>query len=169
MVVSLNNPREMFTNQEGLSVWLYRVVRDDLRLNDPPNRLGPNLDRRPPLPVRLHYLMTPLVRSGSTSSPEVEQTVMGKVLQTFHDHPRFQGADLQGDFTGTGLEFHVRIEPLSLEDITRIWMALTASYQLSVSYEVAIVNIDSTRVERVSPVLVAEPRPAPIIEESGGV
>jgi hypothetical protein len=168
MVVSLNNPKEMADSQEGLSLWLYRVMRDDLRLNDPPTRLAPNLDRRPPLPVRLHYLLTPFVRAGSTGSPEVEQTVMGKVLQAFHDHPRFQGADLQGDLNGSGLEFHIRIEMLTLEDLTRIWTALAAPYQLSVSYEVSIVNVDSMRTESVSPVLVAEPRPAIIVEESPG-
>ncbi|HEX7227050.1 MAG TPA: hypothetical protein VF353_04680, partial [Candidatus Binatia bacterium] len=36
MVVSLNNPHEMTEKpSEGLSVWLYRIIRDDLRLNDP--------------------------------------------------------------------------------------------------------------------------------------
>jgi len=41
MVVSLSTPEEMTENAlEGLSVWLYRIVRDDERLNDPPPRLG---------------------------------------------------------------------------------------------------------------------------------
>ena len=41
MVVTLNTPREMSEKPaEGLSIWLYRVIRDDQRLNDPPVRLS---------------------------------------------------------------------------------------------------------------------------------
>ena len=36
MDVSLATPREMQGQQQGLSMWLYRVMRDDTRLNDPP-------------------------------------------------------------------------------------------------------------------------------------
>src|SRR2546422_11447260 len=62
MVVSLNSPQEMTTlPAEGLSVWLYRVVRDADRLNAPRERISRTQLRRVPLPVSLHYLMTPLV------------------------------------------------------------------------------------------------------------
>jgi hypothetical protein len=37
----------------------------------------------------------------------------------------------------------VRLEPLSLESITRVWEALDRPYQLCVSYEVTVVPIDS--------------------------
>ena len=61
MIVSLKTPEEMTEKPaEGLSVWLYRVIRDDQRLNDPPERLGPSQLRPPPLPMRLHYLMPPV-------------------------------------------------------------------------------------------------------------
>ena len=50
---------------EGLSLWLYRVLRDDMRLNDPPERLAPTLFRAPPLPLRLHYLITPVTLTSS--------------------------------------------------------------------------------------------------------
>src|SRR5437588_11337619 len=61
LVVSLNTPQEMTEKPaEGLSVWLYRVMRDDQRLNDPPLRLSPTELKQPPLPMRLHYLMTPV-------------------------------------------------------------------------------------------------------------
>ena len=39
------------------------------------------------------------------------------------------------------MELKVRLEPLTLEEITRVWEALEGSYQLSVSYEVSVVNI----------------------------
>ena len=61
MAVVLNTPKEMDDNhQEGVSLWLYRIVRDEDRLNDPPRRIAPNLVQPTPLPLRLHYLVTPL-------------------------------------------------------------------------------------------------------------
>jgi hypothetical protein len=159
MSVTLKTPEEMLnTSAEGLSVWLYRVIRDEELLNALPQWIGPNLLRRPPLPMRLHYLMTPITDAQSQIGPETEQVILGKVLQIFHDHPTLRGTDLQGDFIGTDVELNVRLESLSLEEITRVWDALDASYQLSVSYEVSVVNIESSaEPEKVSPVVVALP------------
>ncbi len=159
MVVSLNTPQEMTENgTQGLSLWLYRVVKDEQRSNMPPERLDRNQLRRTPLPVRLHYLVTPIVNIEAEASPETEQVLLGKVLQAFHDYPRLRGTDLQGDFAGTTAELNVRLEPLSLEEITRVYDALNRSYQLSVSYEVSVVYIHSERqAEDISPVEVALP------------
>src|SRR5262249_9420889 len=141
MVVSLNTPQEMNEKPtEGLSVWLYRILRDDQRLNDPPLRISATELQPPPLPLRLHYFMTP-VTNRRTGNPETEQLILGKVLQLFHGHPVLRGADLRGEFIGTEVELKARLEPLSLEEITRVWEALEGSYQLSVSYEVSVVNI----------------------------
>jgi len=158
MVVSLNTPQEMTKKPaEGLSVWLYRVIRDEHRLNDPPERLAPNLLRPSALPVRLHYLMTP-VTERKLGDPETEQLIMGKVLQTFHSHAVLRGADLRAELAGTEAELKIRLEPMSLEEITRVWEALEGSYQLSVSYEVSVVYIDSDlEPEKVTPVEVAMP------------
>jgi hypothetical protein len=117
------------------------------------------------LPLRLHYLITPFVQAGQANSAELEQRILGKVMQTFHDHARFRGADLQGDIAGSTQEFQVSLETLPLEDIARVWNALNAPYQLSVSYEVAIVYVDSEIVESVAPVRIAEPITAVIVEE----
>jgi hypothetical protein len=142
---------------EGLSVWLYRVIRDDQRLNDPPTRIGPSQTRPAPLPLRLHYLMTP-VTDPVSGNPLTEQLILGRVLQAFHSHSVLRGSDLQAEFTGTETELKLRLEPLSLEEITRVWEALEGSYQLSVSYEVSVVNIDSDlEPESVAPVTVALP------------
>jgi hypothetical protein len=159
MVVSLNTPQEMKENNlEGLSVWLYRVIRDEERLNDPPRWLSPTQLQPPPLPVRLHYLITPITEKKQGASPETEQVILGKALQALHSRPRLRGMDLQDDFIGTEVELNVRLEALTLEEISRVWEALEGSYQLSVSYEVSVVNIASEREpEGVTPVEVVLP------------
>lgn len=142
--VSLATPHEMVTNsRQGLSIWLYRIERDDERYNDPPIlRTLANGEVRlqpAPLPVRLHYLVTPL----ATNSPDTAQRILGRVLQLFHAVPTVTGPLLRADLAGTDAELHVHLERLGLEEITRVWEALEGSYQLSVSYEVTVANIES--------------------------
>jgi hypothetical protein len=140
--VSLETPQEMqLASRQGLSVWLYRVARDEQRLNDPPEvRTLPSgeVDVLPtPLPLRLHYLLTPI----TTSSPDTEQRILGRALQLFHTFPIVPAAFLQAELAGTQAELHVHLEALGLEEITRVWEALEGSYQLSVSYEVTLSRI----------------------------
>src|SRR5579871_1099889 len=159
MKVSLRTPQEMVNaGLECVSLWLYRVVRDEQTLNTPPLRVTPTLTRQPPLPMRLHYLVTPLTAAQTVHGSGTEQVVLGKVLQLFHDKPRLSGSDLKDGLVGTDYELNVRLETMSLEEITRVWEGLEGSYQLSVSYEVSVVDIESAVApERVAPVTVAAP------------
>lgn len=55
MVVTLNNPQEMVERgRQGLSLWLYQVVRDEERLNALPEQGQPDRApaRAPPVPAR---------------------------------------------------------------------------------------------------------------------
>jgi len=145
MVVSASTPQEMADNNlAGLSVWLYRIDRDDQLLNHPPRRTSIDRRERRNLPLRLHYLITPIASGNADGNgPPLEQSILGKSLQTFHDHPLLSGVDLQDDLVGSGMEIAVRLEPLGLEEITRVWDALEQSYQLCVSYEVSVVMVAS--------------------------
>ncbi|MEP6832340.1 MAG: DUF4255 domain-containing protein [Gemmatimonas sp.] len=162
MQVSLNTPEEMKEARlQGLSLWLYRVMRDDTVLNQPPVRSSDTSMIPTPLPLRLHYLITPIVNvleADPGSSPESEQTILGKAMQLLHVKPVLQGSDLKNSLIGTSTQITTRLEPLGTEEITRIWAALKASYQLSVSYESAIVYITADTAERVAPVRVAQPK-----------
>jgi len=159
MHVLLNTPHEMLENDdEGISLWLYRVVCDESRRNDPSKRVSATQLKPPPLPLRLHYLVTPITTREHDGDPDTEQYLLGKVMQIFHSKPFFFGADLKGELTGTPAELQVTLDAMSLDDITRVWDALEGSYQLSVSYQVGIVDIDSANEpDGVTPVLVALP------------
>jgi hypothetical protein len=170
-VVALNSPHEMREDlrQEGLSVWLYRIVRDETRLNIPDQRLPGDLLREPPLPLRLHFLMTPVTFTGpGGGGPEVEQQILGRVMQALHTHAILRGADLDGTaLEGTGAEIHAHLETLTLDELSRVWEALEGSFQLTVSYELSIVNIDAAlEPRRIAPVRIALPEVAVIVEEA---
>lgn len=165
--VSLETPQEMVTaGRQGLSVWLYRVARDENRLNDPPEvRTLPSGEVdvvAPPLPVRMHYLLTPITKS----SPDTEQRILGRAMQVFHTHPIVSGSFLMAELAGTNAQLHIHLEALGIEDITRVWDALEGSYQLSVSYEVTLarINVDADPL-RMSLVESVHPTEAVIVEE----
>jgi len=145
-VVSLANPDEMHAlGASGISVWLYRIVRDEQRLNAPPERIGPDRIRPTPLPVRLHYLVSPVWGVEGAATPiETRHQMIGAILQTFHEKPLLSGVLLAGDYSGTTVELAVRLESPDLESLARVWDSLDSAYQLSVSYEVSVISIYQT-------------------------
>jgi hypothetical protein len=151
--VSLSNPDEMATaGESGLSLWLYRIIRDEQRLNAPPERIAPDRYRPTPLPVRLHYLISPIMGDAvGGSAPETLQQMLGAVLQAYHEHPLVSGSLLVGDYAGTNVELALRLESLGLEEITRVWDSLDRAYQLSLSYEVSVVSIATTLPDGIGP------------------
>jgi hypothetical protein len=138
--IDLRSPKEMLddNNAVGISLWLYRIARDGSTLNNLPERPRPNQELRPPIPVNLYYLVTPMVHDA-----EARQALIGRVVQTLNDHPRLSGTDLQDTLTGSNQELRISFDPLPMEELARFWTALQDSFQLCVSYEVQLVTIDS--------------------------
>src|SRR2546430_17147433 len=99
-------------NASGISLWLYRVGRDADLLNRPPERISPNQFRRSSLPVRLYYLVTPLV-----AKPEDRQTLLGRGLQLLNDHTQLLGAGLQDSLVGSTDEVRVNLQNFPLEGV----------------------------------------------------
>jgi hypothetical protein len=150
-------------------VWLYRIERDETRLNLPDERLPNDLLRPPPLPLRLHFLMTPVTFKGpGGASPDVQHKMLGRVMQALHTKPILQGVNLQGtDLEGTDQQLHVHLEGLALDEQSRVWEALEGSFTLAVSYEVTVVNIDaSLEPRRIAPVRIALPDVSVIVDEA---
>jgi hypothetical protein len=150
--IDLRTPREMHkaNNALGVSLWLYRVARHSDLVNLPPRRPEPRKLLHHSLPLDLYYLVTPIAKE-----PKDEQSLMGRVLQVFNDHPILRGSDLLGDLKDSGEELRVVLDALSLQEIAQVWWALQESYQLSVAYLVQVVSIDSEREPiEINPVVV---------------
>jgi hypothetical protein len=161
--IDLRSPKEMRqANATGVSLWLYRVTRDPDLLNRRPDRISFDQQPWPALPVHLFYLLTPMM-----TAPEDQQTLLGRVLQVLNDYSIIQGADLQGTLASGDQELRVTLETLSHDEISRIWTALEEHYDLSVTYAVQVVSIDSDREPLKSPpALVKRTRYAQIVKES---
>lgn len=162
--IDLHSPKEI--QQSGpataVSVWLYNISRMPEMLNDPPERLGSDQMARVSLPVLMYYLITPM-----TVDPLARHALLGKVLQVFLDNAIVRGADLKGVLEGTSEQLRVNLEALTLEELSLVWYALGEPYQLSVTYLVQVVKIDSDREPiRTKPVLRREVRYAQILAET---
>lgn len=159
--IELLSPKEMEDANEtlGVSVWLYRVSRMADVLNDPPQRISSTQYVRTPLPIQLYYLVTPIA-----VDPLTRHALLGKVLQVMNDHSILRGADLQGILQGATDQLRVVLETVSLEDISLVWDALSEPYQLSVSYVVQVISIDSAEQPvQTTPVLEKDAQYAQII------
>ena len=79
MRVYLNTPAEMSSSRAGLSVWLYRVVRDDLTHNEPPARVSPSspATRRPSRVAASDAGRTSATKASARSSWAVVRPAVG--------------------------------------------------------------------------------------------
>ena len=150
--ISLESPKELAEdNSVRLSIFLYRVVENAFLKNQSNVSTDGRRQRVPPLALDLCYLVTPLV-----GTPREQQIVLGKVMQVFYDRALLEGTDLSVGMTDASEEVRVVLNPVSLEETTRVWQALELSYRLSVCYVVRIALVDSRRSRQTVPVVERE-------------
>lgn len=134
-------------------------AREDGPSRNRPDRIAPSSGgspklrrRKPPMALRLRYLITPWANENAGRA--FEHRLLGRVLQLFHENSILSGAELKGsgDFSTTrdsGLSgsdeaLKVSLAPLSFEEQTRFWHAVQLKYRPSLTYEVRVVNLDVT-------------------------
>jgi hypothetical protein len=147
--ISLESPADLEGNDTvRLSIYLYRIVEDPYSKNHPPINDGRGFLQKPPLTLDLYYLVTPLL-----GLPREQQIVLGKAMQILYDRSTLEGPDLVGSLAASGEVVRVILNPVTLEETTRVWQALEMSYRLSVCYVVRVALIDSHRRQSFVPVL----------------
>ena len=132
-----------------LSLFLFKVETNP-HMN---NREKQNIDHKklqyPPITLDLFYLLTPFAEIRSD-----EHAILGRVIQTFHDHAILKGGSIKGGLEGTGREFRLTLFSLPFEEMFHLWQSFTEkSFRLSICYKVTPVEIDSSREEEARRVL----------------
>src|SRR5208282_723993 len=149
--ISLESPADLEGNDTvRLSIYLYRIAEDAYSKNRPPINNGRGQLQKPPLTLDLYYLVTPLV-----GLPREQQIVLGKTMQILYDRSTLEGTDLVGSLQTSGEVVRVILNPVTLEETTRVWQALEMSYRLSVCYVVRVAMISSLWQQTVVPVVEA--------------
>ncbi len=138
--VIIAKPESAESDGGKISLYLYHVNINEHMRNQ--NLVPINQDGliKPPLPVNLKFLITPVV------DDEVDnQLILGRLIQYFYDNPMIQSSgdlDLNQDRGGTR---ELRIHPVSLtiESLNQIWTAMNEKFRLSYVISVEVVSIDS--------------------------
>ena len=102
---------------------------------------------RPPLGLNLYYLVTAY---GQDKNEIIGHLLLGKAMSILHDHPVFSRDEIRAAFSASMLQNQVervRItpQPISLDEVSKLWTGFQSQYKLSVAYQVNVVLIESKR------------------------
>lgn len=164
------------TSTTRINLFLYKVTRSaSLSNQEIPGHGHPAAFGRPPLSLELHYLLTAYGTSSDKHDDFVDETLaqylLGSAMRVLHDYPVITeeledstsqpilDQSLHGQFE----QMKITLEPVSLEDVTTIWTALTLPYRLSIGYQVSIVQIESQGTRRYPKPVGAPPEAGPRI------
>ena len=135
---------------DQLNLFLYHLARDAAWANmDLPSETKPGEAGRPPLALELSYLLTAY---GSGDSDVKAQVTLGRAMRLLHDHPLLGREEIQqaSDAANLPARLHEQIEririthePLSGDELSRLWTSFQTGYRISTAYKAAVVLIDS--------------------------
>jgi hypothetical protein len=147
-LVSLCSPADAQGNTNvRVGIFLYSInptadMRNDLEI---PHEEGG--DEVAEQPLDLYYLITCYRRAGTDPTPPVlsAHLLLGQVMQIFFDHSTLTGTLLRGQLP-RDQEIRLTHQPITVEDITRLWGTLpNVALQTSVSFLASPVRIRSVR------------------------
>jgi hypothetical protein len=168
-----NNPHD---EDERVNLFLYRVTENGyLQNQEIPGRDSRGAYGHPPLSLNLHYLITAYGNLSVQAEAKIfdetkAQFLLGSAMRALHDTPVVtdQLLTLRPPSGRTVLheslrdeyeQIKITLEPLTLDDITKVWSSLTLRFRLSAAYVVNVVQIESRRT-RTFPRLVGRPASA---------
>ena len=143
----LDRARENNTGKQ-VNLFLYQVALNAAWRNmDMPRQARPGESAMPPLPLNLYYMLT--VFLGDNDDDTVSHTLLGAAMSILHDHPVLGRDEIKASFPNNDLYAQVErvrltLQPLTGDDIFKLWSNYQTQYRLSVAYEAAVVLIEST-------------------------
>lgn len=159
-----------------LNLFLYQIMPNAAWRNmNIPTQVGPLETGNPPLALSLYYLLTAFGRDNDSTLP-FGHHLLGQAMSVLYDHALL-GADEIRSATAVPLpasnldqqieRVRITMQPLSLEEISKLWTGLATQYRLSVAYEVSVALIDSTQAKKAPlPVLARGPSDRGILSQS---
>ena len=137
-----------------VNLFLYQTtVNAAWRNMDIPNQLRPGESGMPPLALNLYYLVTAYSQETPDDNAIISHHLLGRAMSVLHDHPLLGTVEIEQALVGSGLgnqieRVRITPQPMSLEEISKLWMIFQTQYRISAAYEVAVVLIDSRLLVR---------------------
>ena len=153
--ISLASPADLAESDGGaqatpqLSLYLYQVLPDPHLRNRPLLPGRPGEQHYPPISLALYYLLTPIGISA-----EDNLVILGRAMQILAANPIVRANFLESRIQPGQPEVRILLNPVTLEELTRIWNAFNQPYRLSTCYQVQVVSIDSVRAPEEGPPVV---------------
>lgn len=147
--IQLLSPSDAAGKDVRLALYLYSVIETPSLKNEPMQFVNSREARRPPLTLDLYFMLTCYPKLGEgdfDKRSQEDRQVLGRAMRVFYDNGILKGSLLQGDLAGTGEELRLSLNPINLEDLTRIWSVFPDTpYRTSVSYLVTPTRVQSLR------------------------
>ncbi len=144
-----------------VNLFLYRTETSGAWRNiDMPRQVQHGETGRPPLGLNLYYLITAY---GKDDDDALGHRLLGRAMSLLHDHPLLGAEEIKTALPGNDLHEQVervRItpEPLSVDEMSKLWTTFQSQYRISAAYQVAVVLIESRHRARTPlPVLTRGP------------
>ena len=141
LATSLHGGTAKDPTAEKLHIFLY-AVEEHAHLRNQPSVLTPDGYRRPPLALRLHYLMTYI----DTEHLEC-QARLAKVAEIFYDQPVLGPELLKPALAEKVRQITVRMRNPGAEERSQVWTSLGRPMRLALYYDVDIAPIESQLLE----------------------
>jgi hypothetical protein len=140
-----------------VNLFLYRICENGALQNEElPGRGDRGAFGHPPLALDLHYLLTSYGITKNPAGNQLEDEIvahwlLGSAMRILHDFAIIT-PDLETSGGGKVLDHaladarervKLSLQPISLEDLSKVWTALSRPFRASAAYEVTVVQIEA--------------------------
>jgi hypothetical protein len=140
---------------DQINLFLYQVTHNAALRNTPmPMQTKPGESGHPPLALSLYYLVTAYGQNNEDASAH---RLLGQVMGALHDHPLLHPDEIRSATQASlpDSDLHTQVErvrvtaqPMSTEEMSKLWAAFQTQFRISAAYQVSVVLIESTRPAR---------------------
>lgn len=129
-----------------INIFLYQAEPNAAwRNRDIPIKVRPGETSLPPLALNLYYLITAY---GDNDDDNQGHRVLGLAISLLNDHSilspdEIEAALPQSDLNRQVERVRISLQPLSLDETSKMWSAFQTQYRISMAYQVSVVLIES--------------------------
>lgn len=152
----LDNARRSATGNQ-INLFLYQLLPDAAWRNlDMPRQLKSGETGNPPLPLTLYYLLTAYSDDEDDTNAH---RLLGQAMRVLHDHPLLGAEEIsnatapiaelsESDLHNQIERVRITLQPLTFEEMAKLWTTFQTHYRVSAAYQVSVVLIESARPTR---------------------